>query len=902
MLLALIDAFPGAVALVERATARVVYANRALRDLVGDRALEGASTLGDLERGLCGDDRDQLLAGARTCTGEESFVRVVADGAQMGWYRARYSLLAQGFLSLHIDQLVVSSEPSSELKLAARLMNRYMDGLPDVMYVKDSAGCYLACSSGLATYLGLERSEIIGQNDARLYGDQQAGQFAVRDREVLESGRPVRQLDQGVDAQGRTRHFDTIKTPLVGTDGESLGVLGVSRDITDLKESRSAMKLLMVKAEQANTAKSEFIANMSHEIRTPMNGIIGMAGILGETELTSDQQEYLAVISRSAESLLAIVNDVLDFTNLVEGDMDLELMDFDLRNTTEDTAEMIAALVARKPIEVLLDIEPSIPLQVHGDPGRLRQILLSLGSNAVKFTQAGTVTIRCAVAARDGAQARIRFEVEDTGIGIAEGMRETIFAPFSQQDGSLTRQFGGTGLGLSISYQLTQVMGGELAYTSAIGQGTLFTLELPFPVVDHPRAVSNRVDSSLAGRRVIVVDDTETNRTVMERLLATELVAVTTAASAEEALQLMISAEHAGTPYEVALLDKQMPGMDGEQLGMAIRTTPELASTKLLMLASLGRRGDARRLKELGFNGYLTKPIRKDELISCVRLLLDQAAGGDLPGEFVTRHLTAEVNRQTVRVLVAEDNSVNQLVAVKMLEQQGAQTLAVANGLEALDVLERMPFDLVLMDVQMPEMDGLEATKQIRRPGSSVADHDIPIVGMTAQTSEVDRDRCLEAGMDEFILKPLTPTVIASLIRDHVLQQPSRVRSVPDEEPHAPTGEVHFDAEAVLSRVFGDTELAAELAQIFVDELPVQIREIREAIESSQPKRVASAAHRLKGTAFALAADRLAELASSVEETGRAGEADAMEFLLRIEQEAQMLLPQVESWRSVLSS
>jgi PAS domain S-box-containing protein len=881
----------------------IVFANAALRDLVGNDAVCSSATLSTLEQSLCGESRSVFYAGARDCLDRKSLTVVTGGENTGGRYRGHFSLLSPDHVALRIDRTVVATEPTDELLVATRLLSRYMDTLPDLMYVKDVHGRYLSCSSGFASFLGKSKADIVGQDDESLFGPGRGRDFANDDQAILSSGLVSHREDRAAAADGTIHYHDTIKTPLFDSDGAVVGILGVARDITSFKETQQELHQLMLSAEAANAAKSEFISNMSHEIRTPMNGIIGMAGLLEETGLTATQQEYLDVVSRSAESLLAIVNDVLDFSSLVEGKIDLEMMDFDLRTTVEDTAEMIAALASEKPLEILIDVDPKVPSMVHGDPGRLRQILLNLGSNAVKFTPSGSVTVRCSLVSQDDTRADLRFEVEDTGIGIEEGVKDRLFAPFTQEDGSYTREFGGTGLGLAISRQLSRVMGGELDYSSVPGEGTRFSLTVALDVVESADALPGP-KQQIRGRRILVIDDNQTNRTIMERILAREDAHVICARSAEEGLVLLQDAIQKAQPFELALVDRQMPGMNGEELGKLLREDDSFADLKLLMLASLGRRGDAKRLTEIGFDGYLTKPLRREELVSCVEMLLSPEQS--IPGgvrRFVTRHLAAEANRQTLRVLVAEDNYINQLVAVKMLEQQGAQTLAVANGLEALDALERMPFDLVLMDIQMPELDGVEATQKIRGKGSSVLDRQIPIVGMTAHAAESDRERCLDAGMDSFVLKPLTPAIISGLIRDHALQRSSMVRSLctEKEEPQE-SREMHFDSETVLSRVFGETSLASELAVAFLDQLPGQIEELHDVIERGDLATGARLAHRLKGTAVALAATPLSDKAALLQKAAEESNHErSAELLVELESEASMLLPQVESWKASLT-
>ncbi|MBN9694139.1 MAG: response regulator [Verrucomicrobia bacterium] len=658
-------------------------------------------------------------------------------------------------------QAEVLQQTTAQLQAGEERFRSLSGASPIGIFETDIQGRCIYTNRKWQEITGLMAEQAMGDGWAQaLHPDDQNDVFA----EWIRATRSEREFDQEfrlMTPKGQVRWVHVRARVLHDSAGQFSGYVGTTEDISERHSRETELRAAKERAEAAARAKSEFLANMSHEIRTPMNGVIGMTGLLLDTPLQQEQREYAETIRTSADCLLTIINDILDFSKIESGKLSFEHLDFDLREMVEGTLELMAGKAQASGLELTGEIPTYVPTLLRGDPSRLRQILTNLVGNAVKFTERGEVVVHVGLDSQTETEVEVRFEVKDTGIGIKPDTQLRLFQAFSQADGSTTRKYGGTGLGLAISKQLVELMRGRIGVESEPGQGSTFWFTVRLEKQLTGSGLSIVSPGPLAGRRVLVVDDNTTNRQILRHQLRSWNLRPDGASSGREALKLLRTAAAGGMPYELVLLDMQMPEIDGMSVAQAIRADVTLQGIRCVILTSMGHRPDSGELSAAGVAAYLVKPVRQARLLDCLESVLNQvhapAPAPSMSGG--VSDSSEEVEVRELRILLAEDNSTNQKLALAQLRKLNFQADAVANGLEVLEAVTRKPYDVILMDCQMPELDGYEATREIRRreqDGEPLASSGrIYIIALTANAMQGDRETCLAAGMDDYLSKPI---------------------------------------------------------------------------------------------------------------------------------------------------
>ena len=801
-------------------------------------------------------------------------IRIRTASGDYRWFRRRGAAerdaggtpisMSGSIHDIHQQKLVEDA-----LKLAQRRFERAINGTQDGLWELESDGAAW-CSPRIGELLGYAPAELA--NDTNFLREflhpDDANAVAVATQAHFQQELPYDVEIRLRTSSGDYRWYRARASAERDANGRPLRLSGSLQDVTEARAAREDLMRATEAAESANRAKSEFLANVSHEIRTPMNGIIGMTGLLLDTALDRTQRDYADTIRGSADSLLIVINDILDFSKIEAGKLDIEAIELDLRGNVEDVGGIMAFQAAAKNLELVVHVHPQVPDRVIGDPQRIRQCLINLVGNAIKFTRSGEIVIEVTTIGRRDGKVLTQFEVRDTGIGIATQTLSTLFQPFVQADSSTTRHFGGTGLGLSIVRRLVDMMGGQVGVDSEVGKGSTFWFMVPLEPAAQPMS-SVPLDLTRLGRRVLVVDDNETNRRVLAGQLMHAGYEVSLASSGSEALQMMRHALADTHPFEVVLADYKMHDMDGATLGQCINSDPHLSSARIVVLTSLDRHGDMRRFASLGFAGYLTKPVRARELFECMdRVLSRDAKEWHMQSQpIVTRGTLVgndSVRRYEGHVLLVEDNPVNQKVAVRFLERMGCKVRVADNGAEGVKAWAEARFDIVLMDLQMPVMDGLTATRRIRElEGGS--GRTTPIVALTANAMAGQLERCMEAGMNGFLTKPLEIARLHETLDRYGL---GAALDTGMSQSIAAAADVPVNLARLNELTDGDAEFAHELAATFIASGTQVMQETREALAAFDRSALGRAGHKLKGASANIYAEGLRTLAYELETHG----------------------------------
>lgn len=805
---------------------------------------EDRSKLGSNLRGL----GDQVV---------EQLFRVVQPSGHVRWLEGRFGRIrgeqgsVQGIGGIAKD---VTKRVKTEraLEEATSVYSSLVESLPINVFRKDRDGRIRFGNQRYCESLGRSLDELIGKTDYDMFSRDLAEKYTQDDRRVLETGQAFQDVEQHQTPQGESTFVEVLKAPVMDSNGEIVGIQGMFWDVTERKQAEQALREAKELAEAASKAKSDFLANMSHEIRTPMNAILGMTDLLLDTDIDPTQREYIQMVHQSGDSLLTVINDVLDFSKIEAGKLELDSNPFDLREELGDTMKTLAPRAHEQGLELVCNIDPRVPGTLIGDCGRIKQLALNLVGNAIKFTPNGEVVLAVKADEIDESKCDLLITVADTGIGIPKDRLTSIFAEFEQVDSSTTRHYGGTGLGLAIASRLTELMSGEIRVESEIGSGSTFSIRLPMRI-DRLEYDSLKPHRELKDLKVLVTDDNATNRALLTAMLENWGVSPEVATSADEGLGLLKAASETDRPIQMVLSDVNMPEKDGFRMVEAMRDDPKLESTRVVLLSSSTRPGDAHLRRRLRVDAQLMKPIKSTELI---RTLLRAAANVSSSNDATAKEVDEPAPIPPLNILLAEDNIVNQRLAVGLLHKNGHTVTIANNGAEAVEKYARGQFDAVLMDIQMPEMDGFEATHRIREMEQASGLH-IPIVAMTAHAMKGDRERCLESGMDQYVSKPIRIQTLMDALREIVpkrvveMEQPATAKT-----PNEPSA---VDWGLALQSVNGDRQLLCELIDAFYGDVQRILESMEQAIDRNDRKVLSRAAHSLKGSLQLLGIQSLAE-------------------------------------------
>jgi len=795
----------------------------------------------------------------------------------------------------HELQIEIHERKQAEERLEQQrlFLNAVIENNPVSIVVVDADDAIEMCNPAFESLFLFDRSEAVGRRLVDLVVPEEYLPQRNAARERALRGETTRIIGPRRRKDGTLVDVEAVAAPLKVNAESGTGLLVLFRDITEQKRAEEALLRAKEAAEAASQAKSDFLANMSHEIRTPMNGIIGMTELALDTTLTTEQREYLTLVKTSADSLLALISDILDFSKIEAGKLDLDLAEFSFVQALGETLKALGYRAHQKGLELAWRVSPGVPGRLVGDVGRLRQVIVNLVGNALKFTEHGEVVVEAEKEFEDDTGIVIHFRVRDTGIGVPREKQTLIFEAFTQADSSTTRLYGGTGLGLAITEHLVRLMGGRIWLESEVGRGSTFHFTARFGHVASDADSDEPHDPEiLQNCPVLIVDDNRTNRIILLEMLSAWHMSAEAVEDAEAALAVLARHSREGREVRLIITDVQMPRMDGLSFGEKLRSDPAFANVPIIFLSSSVHQGETLRARTLGRAAYLTKPVQPSELFDAMLEALSvkavahrRAAPAPPP--------PSSAGIAGLTILLAEDNPVNRKLAKTLLEKHGYSVLIAENGREALGVLDREKVDLVLMDVQMPLMDGLEATRLIRQKEKSTGKH-LHIIALTAHAMKGDRERCLAAGADDYLAKPIRTKDLLSAIDRSNASVPAAVRRA-DEPAGGSSAELPLDMAAALERVEGDRELLEELAILFLEESARNLQAIRAAFDASDGALLERLAHTLKGASANIGAVSVSRAALGLEEQARSRNlTDARQKIVALEMEIERLRPALD--------
>ncbi|TMH71889.1 MAG: response regulator [Betaproteobacteria bacterium] len=822
-----------------------------------------------------------LAEGANRFSQGDHAVRIDAEGAP------EVGLAAEAFNNManNIESLIASlGKSESKSKLLATIVEQSSEAI----WTTDLDGSVTSWNSGAATMFGYPPAEAIGR--PLTVSESTPQEEAARMRRLL-AGEKFSYDARATTRAGTPIDIQVAVAPLLDESNQCVGRIAVARDVTQHKRSEEALRLAREAAETASHAKSSFLARMSHEIRTPMNGVLGMTELLLETGLTGTQRKYAETVQRSGKNLLGIINDLLDFSKIEAGKLELEKVEMDLRRTIEDIVELLAERAHRKGLELACSIPGDLMTQVRGDPLRLGQILTNLLGNAIKFTEQGSVVIRVASVAQTAKNVTMRFEVADTGVGISQTALSRIFEEFSQVDGSTTRKHEGSGLGLAISKQLVEMMGGNIHVNSEFGVGSTFwfTISLEKQPVQSQGDPHAKPLGLLTGVRALIVESSAVHRGILQGHMSNWEMSIRVAETPKQAIDLLAQAAARSVPFDIAVVDLGLPGMDALELARTIRARADIGKLRLVMLTR--RHVDMRNAQDAGFNACLVKPVRQTMLYECLVNIMAGRPQEALAAPAVSKPATTAPTSVRGNILLVEDNLINQQVALGILQIQGYSVTVVSDGREALEAHAQGDFDLILMDCHMPEMDGYEATREIRRRERLSSGKRIPIVALTANAMARDREECLNAGMDDHLSKPFNMLVLQEMLARWLAPTESKQTEAAElaAQATAKAAEV-LDRQMLdqLSKVVtnGKPELLSRVIKLYLVESPKLIQQLQQAGMEDNAPQIASCAHALKSCSANVGATLLSRYCTDIEASARRGDTDdARKILAKVEAE-----------------